>query len=354
MNSLVKGLIMKGMMKVLMKAAAVAASLCISVAGMAQADVAGVWAGKLDVAPGNSIGVHFTLAQDAAGAWTATLNSPDTGAIKNVPASSVSFDGTTLNIEVASLSGAYTGTFANGGFTGEWTQPGGTLPMNLAPYVPTVLSEEAMTLLLGQWHGKLIAPGAQLNIVFTFERNEAGEFTGSMQQIDMSDAKVPVTDISLENNELFLRIPQARGEYRATLADGAFNGRVKQGAQDMQLNIVKGEYVAEKITLALTDADFDKLAGEWTGTLTPPGAPSALTLVMSITRDASGAIAATFLSPQQGNVQLKVTAASLAGSTFTAELAVPPAKFTGELDGTTLTGTWTQGPGALPLTLTKN
>src|SRR5690606_31060565 len=153
----------------------------------------------------NSIGVHFTLAQDAAGAWTATLNSPDTGAIKDVPASSVSFDGTALDIEVASLSGSYNGVLNNGTFTGEWTQPGGKLPMNLAPFVPTVLSEEAITLLLGQWHGKMMAPGMQMNIVFTFERNDAGEFTGVMQQIDMSETKVPLADISYENNELFFR-----------------------------------------------------------------------------------------------------------------------------------------------------
>lgn len=353
MKTLVKGMIMKGMMKALVKTATLVASLCIGANGMAQG-IGGVWAGKLDVAPGNSISVHFTLAQDTAGAWTATLNSPDTGAIKDVPASSVSFDGKTLNIEVASLSGSYSGVLNDGTFTGEWTQPGGKLPMNLAPFVPTVLSEDAITLLLGQWHGKLMLPGAQLNIVFTFERDAAGEFSGYMQQIDTSDAKAALADISFENNELFFRIPQARSEYRATLADGAFTGSVKQGPQDMKLDIVKGEYVAEKITLALTDADYEKLAGEWTGTLTPPGAPNSLTLIMNITRDANGVIAATFRSPQQNNAELKIGAASLSGSTFTAEMTVPPVKFTGELDGTTITGTWTQGPGALPLTLTKN
>jgi hypothetical protein len=354
MNSLVKGLIMKGMMKVVIKTAALAASLCLSVAGMAQTDLAGVWAGKLDVAPGNSIDVHFTLAQDASGAWTATLNSPDTGAIKDIAASSVTFDGTALNIDVAALSGSYKGTLNNGSFAGEWTQPGGTLPMNLAPYEPSTLSDEAIALLEGQWHGKMQAPGMQIALVFTFERNDAGELTGTMQQIEMSDAKVPLGDITLENNELFFRVPQARAEFRGAFADGGFTGSVKQGPQDMPLAIEKGEYVAAKITLALTDADYDKLAGEWTGTLSPPGAPTSLTLIMSIKRNADGAIAVTMRSPQQGNVELKVTEAALVGSTYTAGTSVPAAKFSGELDGTTLTGTWTQGPNALPLVFTKN
>lgn len=343
---------MKSLIKRMMKGIVVK-SLFASLACFAQTSIDGVWAGKLEVAPGSAIGVHFTLAQDAAGGWTATLNSPDTGAIKNVTASSVSFDGSKLDIKVDALSGAYSGVLADGTFTGEWTQPGGTLAMNLAPYVASVLSDEAMATLLGQWHGKLQARGIVLNMVFNFERNEAGEFVGSVQQIDTGPTKIAMTDISLENNELFFRVPQARSEYRATLVDGGFNGSMKQGPQDMALNVVKGEYVPEQITLALTDADYDKLAGEWTGTLAPPGAPSALTLVMTFTRDATGAIAGTFQSPQQGNALLKITTASLAGSTLSVELAVPPAKFTGELDGTGITGTWTQGPGALPLTLMK-
>jgi hypothetical protein len=344
---------MKPLMKGMMKGMVFAASLFTSLVCFAQASIDGVWAGKLEVAPGNAIGVHFTLAKDAAGAWMATLNSPDTGAIKNVAASSVSFDGSKLDIKVDALSGAYSGVLANGTFTGEWSQPGAKLAMNLAPYVASVLSEEAMATLLGQWHGKLQARGIVLNIVFNFERNEAGEFVGSMQQIDTGPTKIAMADISLENNELFFRIPQARIEYRAMLVDGGFNGSMKQGPQDMELNVVKGEYVAEQIKLALTDADYDKLAGEWTGTLAPPGAPSELTLVMTFKRDDTGAIAGTFQSPQQGNALLKITTASLAGSTLSVELAVPPAKFTGELDASSITGTWTQGPGALPLKLTK-
>ncbi|HWK52966.1 MAG TPA: hypothetical protein VNR18_01245, partial [Hyphomicrobiales bacterium] len=198
-----------------------------------------------EIAPDNAINVHFTLARDAAGAWSATLDSPDVGAIKDMPASSVSFDGTQLNIEVSALSGAYSGVLNDGAFTGEWTQPGATLAMNLAPYQANTLSEEAMATLLGPWHGKLQASGITLNMVFLFERNEAGEFSGTMQQIEAGPATIPVEDVSLENGVLFFRMPQARAEYQATLVDGGFQGSMKQGAQDMVLNIVKGEYVPE-------------------------------------------------------------------------------------------------------------
>src|SRR5688572_21757164 len=128
MKTLMKRVLMQGMMKGIV----LAASMFTSLVCCAQTSIDGVWAGKMEVAPGNTIGVQFTLAQDAAGAWTATLNSPDTGAIKNIAASSVSFDGSKLDIKVDALSGAYSGVLANGTITGEWTQPGGKLAMNLA------------------------------------------------------------------------------------------------------------------------------------------------------------------------------------------------------------------------------
>jgi hypothetical protein len=337
----------------LMKIMLFAASFLACIGSYAQESIEGNWAGKLEAAPGTVISVHFAITKDAAGGWAAVLNSPDTGAIKDVKASAVSFDGTKLDIKVDALSGSYSGMLANGTFTGEWTQPGSTLAMNLAPYEASVLSDEAVASLLGQWHGKLQGPGIVLNMVFYFERNEAGEFVGSLQQIDTSPNKTPMTDISFENNELFFRVPAARAEYSATFADGGFNGHLKQGAQNMELNVVKGEYVAEAIALALSPADFAKLAGEWSGTLTPPGGAGELTLIMTFKRDETGAIAGTFQSPQQGNALLKITTASLTGNTLAVALTVPPASFTGELDGTDITGTWSQGPASIPLVLTK-
>src|SRR5688500_2423888 len=110
------------------------AGLCLLSHAMvfAQGSIAGVWEGKLAVAPGNEISVHFTLTQDAGGAYQAVLNSPDSGAIKNIAATAVSFDGAALEIKVDALSGTYKGALANGSFAGEWVQPGSTLPMNLS------------------------------------------------------------------------------------------------------------------------------------------------------------------------------------------------------------------------------
>ncbi len=208
-----------------------------------------------------------------------------------------------------------------------------------------------MATLLGEWQGEMRTGGGPMNMVFTFERNAAGEFVGTVQ--DAGPARMPMLDLSMENNELFFRLPQVGAEYRGTLVNGSFIGRMKAGAQDMTLNVIKGDSTAGEIALALTETDYEKLAGEWTGTLAPPGAPSEITFIMIINRDDAGVITGTFQSPQQGNTLRKITSVSLAGNILSMEIAAPLVKFTGELAASSITGTWTRDTVSLPLKLTK-
>jgi hypothetical protein len=318
------------------------------VIAFAQGSIAGVWEGKLAVAPGNEISVHFTLTQDAGGAYTAVLNSPNSGAIKDIAASSVSFDGTALEITVDALSGSYKGALADGSFTGEWAQQGSALPMNLSPYVATVLSEEAEATLLGQWNGKVKTPGAEMTIVLHFERNDSGEFTGAIQNADVGPNKVAMADIALENGELFFRVPQAGAEYKGALSGDGIAGALTQGGMSMELNVQRGEYVAELPKLALTEADYEKLAGSWSGALM-----GQLTLVLRFEKTEDGTIVSFIDSPTQGAAGIRVSTAALADNTLSISLQMLNAQFSGELQEGSIVGNWTQGGMTNPLTLSK-
>jgi hypothetical protein len=435
------------------------AIFCLATGLLAQAQqsIEGVWQGSLEIAPGNTINVLFTLTQEG-GNWSAVLDSPNMGAIKNIPANSVSFDGSRLDIAVDALSGTYGGVLENGTFQGEWSQPGSTIAMTLEPFEAKVLSEEAIALLLGQWSGKLVAPGISFNIVFHFEHDEAGTFVGFIQNADAGPARQALANITLEGDEFFFNVPAANGaEYRGTLNGDAITGRLRQGPQDMELNVtkgalelakpevsaadidmllgqwhgklktpaaemtivfhferdadgefvamlqnadaganripvqdfkvengamsfripamngayqgqiagetitggvttgpstmelnlVKGEYVPEIPTLALTAEDFATLAGSWSGQLGP------ITLVLRVERNDQGVIVAFVDSPTQGAMGLRVTSAALVGGKLDVALTVPPATYSGTLDGNVLTGNWNQGGTSSPLTLTK-
>ncbi len=209
-------------------------------AALAQ-DIVGTWEGVLEAAPDTEITVRFDLSTDSGGEYQAVLSSPDAGAIKGVQAGSVIFNGTHLAIDVPSLSGSYKGAWNGQNFEGEWQQPGAVLPMNLKPYVATEISQETIDTLLGQWKGKLKVPAGEYNMLFHFEVDEAGEFTGVTRNVDTDSERWEITDIRLEQGELFFRNPQIAAEYQGALSDDTITGSWIQGGDSYELNVSRGD-----------------------------------------------------------------------------------------------------------------
>ena len=123
-------------------------------------DLAGVWQGKLPIDATTSLTIQFTFAKDAKGGYTAVLNSPDNGAIKNTPATGVTWDGSNVKLQVAALSGSYAGALKDGKISGQWTQPGGNLPLVLSPYQKPVHVQGGDGCAAGTWLGNIEPPGA--------------------------------------------------------------------------------------------------------------------------------------------------------------------------------------------------
>lgn len=92
--------------------------------------------------------------------------------------------------------------------------------------------------------------------------------------------------------------------------------------------------------------------GHWYGTLNTPG--GALRVAIHIVKSDAG-VSATLDSLDQGGTGLVASAAKVEGAKVTLEFAALRGKFEGEANGeaTELNGTWSQGPGTLPLKLTR-
>lgn len=315
-------------------------------AARAQQDVAGTWQGKLTAAPGTELTIQFIITRGADGALGAVLNSPDMGGVKNAPATDVTFTNNELKLTVASLSGSYTGTLANGAITGQWQQQGQSIPLVLGP--PPLLSDADIAKFSGSWVGKLVAgAGAELAIVFRFQRDASGKLQAVLDSPDQGARDIPITDITLIDGKLSFNIPAVRGKYTATLNGDAMEGQWSQG-QSMALNMKRGEYQAPVITVALDEAALTKLAGSWRGTLGP------LTIVLRFTKTADGKAQAFLDSPNQGAKDLPVTAATLDGDLLKIEVKAVGGNYSGQLAGNTINGTWTQLGQGNPLNLTKD
>ena len=95
------------------------------------------------------------------------------------------------------------------------------------------------------------------------------------------------------------------------------------------------------------------LTGTWQGTLPTP---KPLRIVIKISRADDESLKAVLYSiDQAGGQPINATAASLQGSTFKMTIAGIGGTYEGKLnpEGTSMTGTWTQGPNPLALNLVK-
>ena len=330
-------------------------------AGAAPAELAGTWQGKLNVDPRTSITIQFTFAKQPNGSYTAVLNSPDNGAIKNTPATGVTWDGSKVKLDVASLSGSYAGALKDGKLDGQWTQQGSALPLVLSPYQKPVLTKAAMDTLSGGWTGAITVAGTTQNIVFNFKPDAKGELQGTFSIPDQGLNDTPVSDILFENNKLSLKVPRVNLELNGTLANNVINSKLKIPspaipADGLDVSLKRGAYTPPVHALKLDVETFAKLNGTWKGPLeltAPNGQKRTINLILRVATSASGQYVAFIDSPDQGASNLAVTEMSLTGDKLALKVDAVKGEYSATLAGKTMTGEWVQGGGAFkaPLVL---
>ena len=93
-----------------------------------------------------------------------------------------------------------------------------------------------------------------------------------------------------------------------------------------------------------------ELEGSWNGTLEADGGQ--MRLIVKMANQPDGTAAGTVVSPDGSGIEIPI-AMTQKGSNVTIEVTSVGASFAGVLNDTRteITGTWTQGPNTLPLTL---
>ena len=323
-------------------------SAALAGSATAQTDLAGTWQGRLEVAPGTTLAIHFVIAAEPAGGYSAIVTSPDSGAIRNVRAAGVTFADNKLTVDVPALSGGYAGTLRGGVLEGEWSQEGAKLPLSLRPYEAPTLTQADIDVLRGEWFGKLNAAGLEVTIVLRFSTGDDGALRAVLDVPEQGAKDLPATDIALDDDHFSVEVSVARAEVTGLLEGDQIVGQWKQLGNAFPLTLKKGQYVAAPSYLDLALVAREQLEGRWGGTL------NGLAVIVRFETDAQGRTLGFFDSTQQNILNIPINKAELAGTKLTFGVAYG-AKFTGELAGSELTGEWMQ-PGLsspLPLTLTR-
>jgi hypothetical protein len=313
----------------------------------AEPTLAGTWQGRLEVAPGKTLAIHFVITAKPGGGYSAVVTSPDDGAIKNMPAESVKYADNRLTIDVPKLSGGYTGTLRNGVLEGEWSQEGTKLPLSLRPFETPTLTKADIAVLRGEWFGKLKANGIEVTIVLRFSTGTDGALQAFLDVPEQGVKNWPGKDAALDDGQFSVELPKPHAKVTGMLKGGQIVGQWDQLGISAPLTLKKGRYVAVASYLDLPADAREQLKGRWSGTL------NGLAVVVRFETDAQGRTLGIFDSTQQ-QMTFPINEAKLAGTKLTFGLPIG-AKYTGELAGGKLTGEWSQPglPKPLPLVLTR-
>lgn len=325
----------------------------------AQQELAGTWQGKLAIDPKSSLTIQFIFTKKPDGTYSAVLDSPDNGGIKNVAATAVKWNAGALSLQVPSLSGSYAGTLKDGKLDGKWTQEGQALPLVLSAYQKPVIARADMDRLVGTWHGPVTILGGKATFVYRFRIDDKGELQGTIAVPERGNTEAPMANIEFADNRLTFTLPAASGEYSGTLANGALEGVWKQPSPGMppggfKVSLKKGDFAPPVYPLNnLSSPSMAALAGSWKGTLKAPNAPKPLTIVLVLGYNENGQFLGHIDSPDQGAKGIPVNAATFDKNRLTVKLDTLRAEYVADLSGTTLKGTWTQAGNPLPLNLVK-
>ena len=211
-----------------------------------------------------------------------------------------------------------------------------------------VSAQQAAPAPSGHWVGTLEA-GASLGVEVDLARQGADGWRGTFSVPAQGQKGIPLSDLTVKDKTVEFAIKGGMGDPRfkgELSADGkTIAGTFSQGGGSLPLTLTwKGEaqFEAPVKNAAVSEA----LLGTWEGTLDVKG--TTLRLVLTLANGPDGATG-KLVSVDQNNIEIPVTKITEEGAHVKLTVTMVGGGFEGDLKGGELAGTWTQGPGSLPL-----
>ncbi len=260
--------------------------------------VVGSYAGTLQAGEAQlHLVIHLT--KNGKGTLEATLDSLDQS-VYAIAATGVSFSGSTLKLEVASVGAHYEGKFSadHKSIEGTWSQGNVTLPLVFRRHPANGISlkpKDAVFPVEGTWQSALETHGMRLRLQLHVSHDTEGQLIGSLDSLDQSVTGLPATNLTLEGIDFHFEVPAVAGTFEGKFeaAKNTLNGSWSQTGADATLEFKRSDeplilrrpqtplepypYSVESIAFANAAALVDL-----TGTLTLPKGPGPFPSVVLI------------------------------------------------------------------------
>ncbi len=317
---------------------------------MAQTGLAGVWQGDLDTGAGQKLNLQIVINKLAGGAYGVTVHYMEQGAVKNLTATSVSFEDGKIVFTVEDLGGSYSGTLENKTITGNWRQSGKAVPMVLTPFKRSKPAGRDLDRLLGEWASiNTTREGFLLRTVYRFRKADNGSLIGFLDYPDAGVINTQIVDILLQNDQLRFGVPLISVQYSGRFTDKGIEARVAypDGTTGEVVLIKDKKYDPPVIRLGLSPEVRKTLQGRWSANL------GTATIIFRFEQGPGGEFAGFFDVPESNVKGMRIYKASLVdGALLLNSLGM---NFSGTLSGNTISGTMEQtvGLSSFPLVVTK-
>lgn len=230
-----------------------------------------------------------------------------------------------------------------------------TLALAFLLFVPAPSPAQTAVDPTGHWEGTIQAPEMETKIVVDLARNAGGGLIGTFGQPGERLTGLPLSDFALDGTAIRFQIKGKPGER-------AFDGKLSADGKAITGSFSMSGYLIPFTLTRTGEAKIDapaaspklgnELVGSWDGTLEVKGTLVRLTLTMANRPD--GTSVASILNVDQG-LEIPVNAVTQTGSSVTLDFKSISGSYTGAVNGagTELVGTFSQGPGSVPLTFKR-
>jgi hypothetical protein len=230
----------------------------------------------------------------------------------------------------------------------------GTVALALGVIPATAVMAQTPADPTGHWEGTVTAPMGQIDFEVDVAREASNTLIATYGQKATGVRGLPLTQVALDGRTftfvLFTGGPGGGAFKGDILPDGkTISGEVKatMGSAPFMLYRTGDAVLAPKVK---NTAVSKALEGRWTGNLDVGG--TQITIVLTIANRADGTASVLIAQASEPGLQLEA-AMHESGSAVSFEVPATSGAWKGTLANNSMTGTWTQPGGSLPLTLTR-
>jgi hypothetical protein len=205
----------------------------------------------------------------------------------------------------------------------------------------------------GHWVGAIETPNQPLAVEIDLKPDTPPAWIATISIAAQNLKAFPLGSVDVQGKSVSFEIPKVPGTptFKGTLSDdgATISGDFSQGGNTLPFKLTRqGDAVIAPP--AKSTAITKELEGTWNGALQVPDRSLRLTLKLASGPDgATGSI----LSVDQGGTEIPIATITQTGAHLELQVPTVAGSYVGDLKDGRLVGTWTQGPGSLPLEFTR-